>query len=201
MKNITYRSSRENSGFTLIELLMVIAIIGILAGILIPAVGMVRTRANIAASKSQISQYITAIQQFRSEYGYFPFVESTESDTFFNLSEGSNSEDFIKTLSARDPSSATNERVSFGGNRRGIAFHNFSEQEFQDGKSSSGQLADRFNNPNIIIVIDGDGNGQLTVPTKPGDGGGDTKIIRGSVTAYVDAWSEDASAPKYYLYD
>ncbi len=61
-------------GFTLIELLMVIAIIGILAGILIPTVGAVKKQANIAASKSQLSGYVSAISMFKTEYSYFPFT-------------------------------------------------------------------------------------------------------------------------------
>ena len=61
---------RNSSAFTLIELLMVIAIIGILAGILIPTVGSVKKQANIAASKSQLSNYVNAIGMFKSEYKY-----------------------------------------------------------------------------------------------------------------------------------
>ena len=53
---------------------MVIAIIGILAGILIPTIGAVRQQANIAASKAQLSAYVNAIQMFKGEYGYLPFV-------------------------------------------------------------------------------------------------------------------------------
>lgn len=65
---------KKISGFTLIELLMVIAIIGILAGILIPTVGAVRKQANIAASKAQLSSYVNAIQLFKGEYNYYPFI-------------------------------------------------------------------------------------------------------------------------------
>ena len=66
--------NKKISAFTLIELLMVIAIIGILAGILIPTVGAVRTQANLAASRAQLSNYVNAIQMFKGEYGFLPFV-------------------------------------------------------------------------------------------------------------------------------
>jgi len=187
----------KKQGFTLIELLMVIAIIGILAGILIPTVGAVRKQANIAASKSQLSNYVTAIQMFKGEYGYYPFVTSN-ADVSYDLS--SKSTDFIKTLSGRDPSS-NNAKVTFGGNRRQIGFHSFSESEFEwddaTDAASATQLSDRFNNTNLIIVIDGDGDGQITVPKTSGTG---TKTLKQDVTAYV---TKDAvlDAPDYYLYD
>lgn len=54
------KNTSTRSGFTLIELLTVIAIIGILAGILIPAVGLVRTAANKTASVSNMRSIATA---------------------------------------------------------------------------------------------------------------------------------------------
>jgi len=109
-------------GFTLIELLMVIAIIGILAGILIPAVGAVRKQANIAASKSQLSQYVTALQQFKGEYNYYPFVTGG-SDTDIDLSTQSAA--FIEVLSARDPSTGAKSPGPNDENRRQIGFHSW----------------------------------------------------------------------------
>ncbi|AHF92765.1 N-terminal cleavage protein [Opitutaceae bacterium TAV5] len=48
--------SRQVAGFTLVELLTVIAIIGILAGILIPVVGKVRKTARVTACMSNMRQ-------------------------------------------------------------------------------------------------------------------------------------------------
>ncbi|MDQ8209319.1 prepilin-type N-terminal cleavage/methylation domain-containing protein [Coraliomargarita sp. SDUM461003] len=186
-----------NKGFTLIELLMVIAIIGILAGILIPTVGAVKKQANIAASKSQLSNYVTAITMFKGEYGYYPFSTSSTTDDSINLS--TDSVDFIKTLSGRDPSTATNTKVAFGGNRKMIAFHSFSESEFYYDISTSTvsttQLADRFNNTNITIMIDSDGDGRLTVPGQ--------SQIKAGVTAYAEdnPSTSDEEEPDYYLHN
>jgi prepilin-type N-terminal cleavage/methylation domain-containing protein len=183
------KTLRKTSAFTLIELLMVIAIIGILAGILIPTVGSVRKQANIAASKAQLSNYVNAIGLFKSEYKYYPFVTGTVDET---EDLGLTSDTFMETLSGRDSSG---DPTSTGGNRRMIGFHSFSESEFQRDDSDLvvlDQLADRFNNVNIKILIDGDGDGFIT-PTG-------ASALRMPVTAYVEA---DAvlGAPDYTLWD
>ncbi len=198
-------NSKQRSGFTLIELLMVIAIIGILAGILIPTVGAVRKQAKIAQSKTQLQNYVNAIQLFKAEYKYYPFVAGQTGDSYdYQLSSGTNSEDFIKTLSARDPRSPA-DTVAVGGNRRRQSFHSFSENEFlfdQDTDTySTTQLADAFDNVNIVIVIDTDGDNivdpsptdsSLTVPS-----GG----VRTPITAYVDSDSSNPKNPTYSLWD
>ncbi|HBO57969.1 MAG TPA: prepilin-type cleavage/methylation domain-containing protein [Opitutae bacterium] len=182
--------------FTLIELLMVIAIIGILAGILIPTVSAVKRQANVAASKSQLSQYVNAIQLFKGEYGYYPFADA-HVDSGKNIN--SLSDDFIETLSGRGATDGVS--TSVGGNRREITFHSFSEAEFylqSNGTVDPTKIADRLNNMKIFIVIDGDGDGKVTVPSASGGQG--TQELRTSVTAYVEADSE-YGYPDYYLYD
>lgn len=59
-------------GFTLIELLTVIAIIGILSAVLMPAVVSVRTSVKRAKTRVQFSQWASALEAFRQEYGYYP---------------------------------------------------------------------------------------------------------------------------------
>jgi prepilin-type N-terminal cleavage/methylation domain-containing protein len=188
------RNMNKTSAFTLIELLMVIAIIGILAGILIPTVGAVRKQANIAASKSQLSNYVTAIQLFKGEYSYYPFSDA-------QVASGANvnslSDDFTETLSGREDDGGA---VSVGGNRRSIGFHSFSESEFllkDDDTIDDSKIADRFNNTNIFIVVNGDGKGIIKVPKTDGQNG--TKDLRADITAYV---VEDSDKnPNYYLYN
>lgn len=182
------KNNKKISGFTLIELLMVIAIIGILAGILIPTVGAVRTQANLAASKAQLSNYVTAITMFKGEYGYYPFPNA-QTNNGANVNSLS---DFIETLSGRND---TGETVSKGGNRRRISFHSFSESEFllrDDDTLDYTTIADRFNNSQIFIAIDGDGDSEVSVP-------GNSEL-KSSVTAYV-VKDPDIDAPGYSLYD
>ena len=93
--------------------------------------------------------------------------------------------------------------MSAGGNRKRIAFHDFSESEFfilEDDLYSLTQLADRFNNKNIIIMIDGDGDGfiypdpSLLAPARP------RAKIRGSITAWVESDDLD-KLPAYSLWE
>ena len=196
------RNMNRKSGFTLIELLMVIAIIGILAGILIPTVGAVKKQANKAASKAQLSQYVNAIQLFKGEYGYFPFVSAQANGGASIPSITENK--FIGALSARKVNGdkiTSSTDSDLDGNRRLIAFHSFSESEFLNGDSSTGEIADRFENTNIFIAIDGTGKGKLIGLPKPSGSG--TQELRANVTAYVldNTATAGEVEPDYYLYD
>ena len=187
------KTPRPNkNAFTLIELLMVIAIIGILAGILIPTVGTVREKANIAASRAQLTNYVSAITMFKSEYGFYPFADAQVNN---GKQINSLNDDFVKTLSGRDGSTLSTE----GGNRRSIGFHSFSESEFfldDFDNIDDSRIADRFNNTKLFIVIDGEGDGEIRVPNVNGSG---TKELKASVTAYTD--DGDNGEPAYYLYN
>lgn len=192
---VVRKKYRLQKGFTLIELLMVIAIIGILAGILIPVVGAVRKNANIAASKVQLSGYVNAINMFKGEYKYYPFADRLDANERLALNTPENSKAFIETLSARDTDNY--EKTSGEGNRREIEFYEFSDNDYLRGDRTTVQIADRFDNINIYILIDADGNGLIEGVPDP-DNPSSTIDIRTKVSAYVE---RNGSNPAYYLYE
>jgi prepilin-type N-terminal cleavage/methylation domain-containing protein len=65
-------SPTRTSAFTLIELLTVIAIIGVLAGLLFPAIKSALQRAEIAQAQNDVKNIEAALKAFYTEYGKWP---------------------------------------------------------------------------------------------------------------------------------
>ena len=62
----------KRSAFTLVELLIVITIIGILVGLLLPAVRGALNSANELAVRTEMTQIEQAIESFNTQYGFYP---------------------------------------------------------------------------------------------------------------------------------
>ena len=127
-------------GLSLVELLVVIALLGLLAGILLPVGLSVRQSALETSTRARFVQYATALEQFRQDYGYYPDLGSTL---------GGKGDLFHRVLSG-DGSERTH-------NPRNIRYHTFAADEFD----ADGQLVDAFGNGDLRIVVDGDLDGRL----------------------------------------
>ena len=66
------RPSRSRSGFTLIELLIVMAIIGVLVALLLPAVQFAREAARRMSCGSNLGQLIVAVNHYEMAHGVYP---------------------------------------------------------------------------------------------------------------------------------
>jgi prepilin-type N-terminal cleavage/methylation domain-containing protein len=68
------------AAFTLVELLTVMAIIALLIGLLVPALGHVKTTAKIVQQKAQLKSIETALEAFNGMYGDYPPSNETRAD-------------------------------------------------------------------------------------------------------------------------
>lgn len=67
---------RKQQGFTLIELMIVVAIVGILAAIAIPAYQDYITRAKVSEGVAAVDQARTSVADFYTTQGHFPSLNS-----------------------------------------------------------------------------------------------------------------------------
>lgn len=150
---------RSLSAFTLIELLTVIAIIGILAAIIIPTVGSVRTSANKAKTKAQFSQWSTSMGLFKSEYGYYPSISSSDKVV---------PADFFAALTGKTYSGGT--PGDYKGNTKHLSFYSASDSEvtsMANGDAADGLLKDAFGNTDIVVFVDSNGDGIVNNQDSP----------------------------------
>jgi len=80
----------RTEGFTLIELLLVIVIIGILAAIVVPKFAGRTEQARLAATKTQISNFETALDSFEVDNGYYPKGKNGLNDLVVQPKEAAN---------------------------------------------------------------------------------------------------------------
>jgi prepilin-type N-terminal cleavage/methylation domain-containing protein len=162
--------------FTLIELLVVIAIIIILAGLLFPAYQAVQNQAKRTQAKNDLTQIVTAVNAFYTEYGKYPLA--TNDNTI------SNNEDLFYTLRAVASGANAGDVV----NPRKIVF--LSPPNVKDtanprsGIGSNGRYYDPWGTP-YRIAIDGDYGNTIN----PNPYTADTGAGPATLTIGVIAWS------------
>ena len=68
---LPYRA-RGREGFTMLELIVVVAIIGILVGLLLPVLGLIRKRSRQSAAKNAMNAIAMALDKYREDFGAYP---------------------------------------------------------------------------------------------------------------------------------
>ncbi len=65
-------SVRPKLAFTLIELLTVIAIMGLLAGLIVGGAGLAKTKSTESRIRGEMEKLVTAIDDFKAHHGFYP---------------------------------------------------------------------------------------------------------------------------------
>ena len=165
------KNSRRAAAFTLIELLVVIAIIAILIGLLFPAFQAVQNQARRTQAKNDLTQIVTAVNAFYTEYGKYPLAAGITTDTTFGPG-GSPATNQTLFTELRGCTAAAGSCPSAAViNTRQIAF--ISPPDVKDAANprsgigtAAGNLGQYFDpwGTNYVVRIDGDYSNSLANP-------------------------------------
>lgn len=90
MKN---KPKNVTKGFTLVELLVVIAIIALLATIILPGMGNIRTQAKVLKCSKNLTSLYSGLIQYESEYKTYPTGSNARGKAFWNILRDPNNPD------------------------------------------------------------------------------------------------------------
>lgn len=197
--------SHKRRGFTLIELLTVIAIIGILAAMVIGVTRLVNTKAKVAASKAMYQEWASALEQYKSSYGFYPYIGAKAGDDrYIDLSNRAATIEFVKCLTGRQPMFDSKRGQPLDPaeakkyNKRGQEFCSISGDALHkdDTGNYSGLLTDRFGNTRIRIYMDANGDGIINAPAEltPADNYG---VVQGALAAKIIIYTLKKDGPDF----
>src|SRR5437899_8365901 len=81
--------------FTLIELLVVITIIAVLMGIAFPVFSSIQNQARKTQAKNDLTQIVTAVNAFYTEYGKYPISAATDAAGTFGPTGQTNTNNLL----------------------------------------------------------------------------------------------------------
>jgi prepilin-type N-terminal cleavage/methylation domain-containing protein len=204
MKSQTHSTPRR--AFTLIELLTVIAIIGILAGIIIPTTAAVRISAKKTQTKAQFAQITNSLNLYKNEYGYYPIIPYSKlngnlAPDATSISTKSRQMLMLEVLTGRDadPSTAlfeSDEKNLTSGtprtqNRKRMNFYTPATAEVREFATDEKALIDAFGNLQIVVLVDRNGDG-IVSDDEASDNNGDGTIATGeNLTGFPDVYATE----------
>jgi prepilin-type N-terminal cleavage/methylation domain-containing protein len=179
---------RPHRAFTLIELLVVIAIIGILLGFLVPSLFGVYERARKTQAKNDLTQIVTAVNAFYTDYGKYPLPAGTTTDTIYGPG-GTFTNDVLfnelRACTATQPSCSAAASV----NTRQIVYISprvSGTTPARSGIGSDGWYYDPWATPYAVAI---DGNYDNNITTNPYTSGAGVSPIPQGVIGW--SWGKD----------